>query len=278
MALLLQRQTANDAMKNSDDFQVVPLPKSRRAIQDMLREGKRKHMVHGLLELDVTTPRRQINDHLAATGERLSFTAFVTGCLGQAVAENKMMHGYRNWRGQLVLFEDVDVNTQIERDVDGRKWVMPYIIRAADKKSLLELHQELRAAQARNLDGARELKQYEWYLMLPGFMRRIFWWALRRSPTYTREIAGTVGVTAIGMFGKDGGWGLPITTQTLLLTLGGIAQKPGVVDGRIAIREYLDLTISFDHDIIDGAPAARFTRRLKELVEGGYGLDDVSAG
>jgi len=71
---------------------------------------------------------------------------------------------------------------------------------------------------------------------------------------------------------------LPITTQTLLLTLGGIAQKPGVVDGRIAIREYLDLTISFDHDIIDGAPAARFTRRLKELVEGSYGLDDISAG
>ena len=56
-------------MKNSDDFQVVPLPRSRRAIQDMLREGKRKHMVHGLLELDVTTPRQQINGHLAATGE-----------------------------------------------------------------------------------------------------------------------------------------------------------------------------------------------------------------
>ena len=45
-------------------------------------------------------------------------------------------------------------------------------------------------------------------------------------------------------------------------------------NGRIAIREYLSMTISFDHDIIDGAPAARFTQRLKELIESGYGLFD----
>ena len=46
------------------------------------------------------------------------------------------------------------------------------------------------------------------------------------------------------------------------------------MDGHVAVREYLSLTISFDHDIIDGAPAARFTERLKELIESGYGLDD----
>ncbi len=36
----------------------------------------------------------------------------------------------------------------------------------------------------------------------------------------------------------------------------------------------LSLTIIFDHDVIDGAPAARFTRRLVELIESGYGLDE----
>jgi pyruvate/2-oxoglutarate dehydrogenase complex dihydrolipoamide acyltransferase (E2) component len=58
------------------------------------------------------------------------------------------------------------------------------------------------------------------------------------------------------------------------VTVGGIGEKPVLVDGHIALREYLSLTISFDHDIIDGAPAARFTERLKELIESGYGLDD----
>ena len=68
--------------------------------------------------------------------------------------------------------------------------------------------------------------------------------------------------------------GIPAGTPQLNITLGGIGVKPGVVDGQIAIRDYLSLTISFDHDIIDGAPAARFTGRLKELIESGYGLDE----
>jgi hypothetical protein len=35
-----------------------------------------------------------------------------------------------------------------------------------------------------------------------------------------------------------------------------------------------DMTISFDHDMIDGAPAARFVQQLIDLIESGYGLDD----
>jgi len=44
------------------------------------------------------------------------------------------------------------------------------------------------------------------------------------------------------------------------------------VEGRIESREMLSLTIIFDHDVIDGAPAARFTCRLVELIESGFGL------
>ena len=76
------------------------------------------------------------------------------------------------------------------------------------------------------------------------------------------------------MFGKGAGWGIPIPVHTLDITLGGIAEKPASGDGQIALRDYLSLTISFDHDIIDGAPAARFTQSLKELIESGYGLFD----
>jgi pyruvate/2-oxoglutarate dehydrogenase complex dihydrolipoamide acyltransferase (E2) component len=46
-----------------------------------------------------------------------------------------------------------------------------------------------------------------------------------------------------------------------------------VVRGEIAIRDYLSLTISIDHAIVDGAPAARFTRRLKQLIERAEGLE-----
>jgi hypothetical protein len=74
------------------------------------------------------------------------------------------------------------------------------------------------------------------------------------------------------------GWGIPLNDHTLDVTLGGIAQKPGVVDGKIALCEYLCLTLSFDHALIDGAPAARFAQRLKELIEQSYGLNEPEAG
>jgi pyruvate/2-oxoglutarate dehydrogenase complex dihydrolipoamide acyltransferase (E2) component len=93
-----------------------------------------------------------------------------------------------------------------------------------------------------------------------------------RSPHRAKEYRGTVVLTAVGMFGEGGGWGLPYLQHTLGITLGGIAEKPVVVDGQIEIRERLSVTVSFDHDIIDGAPAARFTQRFKELIETGYGL------
>jgi pyruvate/2-oxoglutarate dehydrogenase complex dihydrolipoamide acyltransferase (E2) component len=81
------------------------------------------------------------------------------------------------------------------------------------------------------------------------------------------------------MFGQGSGWALGfLPMHTLGLTVGGIAQKPGVIEGRIEIREYLNLTITFDHDVVDGAPAARFAQRLKEQLERGYGLETLAGG
>jgi len=51
-----------------------------------------------------------------------------------------------------------------------------------------------------------------------------------------------------------------------------------VVAGRIEIREYLCLTRMFDHDLVDGAPAARFTKRFQELLEAGDGLCPLAPG
>ena len=74
------------------------------------------------------------------------------------------------------------------------------------------------------------------------------------------------------MFGPAGGWGIPIAPPTLMITVGGIAIKPRYVDGQLQPRDMLDLTISVDHEVVDGAPAARFARRLSELVEQADGL------
>jgi pyruvate/2-oxoglutarate dehydrogenase complex dihydrolipoamide acyltransferase (E2) component len=111
----------------------------------------------------------------------------------------------------------------------------------------------------------------------PGVLRRLFFRVLRRSPGWLKRTAGTTLVTSVGMFGTGRGWAVGIVPlHTLALTVGGITPKPGVVDGRIEPREYLALTASFDHDVVDGAPAARFVARLREVVENAEVLDGAS--
>ena len=265
-------------VSNRVGSKVVPFAKVRLRNTDFLLLMHRKHIIHSLTEFDVTMPRKHIRDHKAETGESLSFTAFIIGCLAKAVDEDKQMHAYRKGMKQLVVFDEVDVTTLVEHEVDGTKIATPYILRAANKKTLSELHHELRQSQQQK---AREFRSVPWYeglfFSLPAFVRVFFLGALGSSPHLRKKLEGTVVVTAVGMFGKGAGWGIPMTTYTLSVTLGGIAEKPGIVDGRIEAREYLYLTISADHDIIDGAPLARFASRLKELIEGSYGLSDRAA-
>lgn len=263
--------------EDNASYQVEPFPKIRRLMVDGGRLARQKHLVHGLVELDVTSARRILREHRERTGEVISFTAFITACLGRAVSMNRHLQAYRTWGEKLVIFDDVDVNTMFEVEVGGRKIIRPHIIRAVDRKTFLEIHQEIRHFQSGHAQG-REGKFIDRFVLLPAFLRRMFLGLLLKSPKMLKEMNGTVSLTAVGMFGSGGGWAIPVSNHTLQITLGGIAERPALIDGQLENREHLCVTFSFDHDIVDGAPAARFIQRLKELVESGYGLDEICAG
>jgi pyruvate/2-oxoglutarate dehydrogenase complex dihydrolipoamide acyltransferase (E2) component len=267
------------ANSRHEAYQTAPFPKLRRVLAMMYPAVQRTHKIHGLIEVDVTEARRYLREHEARTGERLSFTAFIVACLARAVGENKSLNAVRSGGKRLAIFDDVDVDLEIERDLDGHKQPIGYSVRGADKKSFREIHREIRAAQVAAVERTWEgFQAQRWLMRVPMIglkgLWAIFWWARGRYPRVQKRYGGTVGLTAVGMFSKGGGWGIPLTYRTLDVTLGGIAKKPGVVGETIAIREYLCVTLSFDHDVIDGAPAARFVSRLRELIESGYGLPE----
>lgn len=233
--------------------------------------------IHGLIEVDVTCARRLIREHKARTGEQWSFTAFAIACLGRAVGENLRVQAYRDWRNRLVVFHDVDVNTMVEGEAqDGEKVVLAFFVRAANRKTFRQIHDEIRTFQQPG--QARErLKFMRLFAMLPGPVRRLFYAAVQRSPHIRKNGFCTVSMSSVGMFGRPapgavGGWGVPISHHTLAVTLGGIAPRQVWVDGHLEEREFLCVTISVDHAIVDGAPAARFAQRFKELLESADGL------
>ena len=263
--------------KQPASYTVEPFPAARQLIVEAGRLGSRRPLIHGLLEIDVTRARTHLREHKARTGETLSFTAFIVACFAQAIDTNKQVQAYRDWRNRLIIFDEVDVVTLIETERGGV--TLPHIIRAANRKSFREIHDEIRAVQTtprRSAQRSSPLMRLAPHV--PAFFRQMFYWLLRKSPQRLKRYSGTCLVTSVGMFGRGSGWGFGfLPFHTLGLTVGGIAEKPGVVEGRIEIREYLSLTITFDHDVVDGAPAARFAQRLKEHLESGYGLDLIDS-
>jgi pyruvate/2-oxoglutarate dehydrogenase complex dihydrolipoamide acyltransferase (E2) component len=258
-------------MTGKESYQVFPIPRQRRFAMDAGRQGRNKHIVHGLAELDVTVARQYIRDYEARHGEKLSFTAFIIYCLGEAIRRHPELHAYRDWRGRLVIFDQVNINTMIEVGMAGRRIPMPYLIKGVNQKSYLEVHWEIRQAQSQPAKSD-EARFMNWFLFLPWPLRRLFYWMVMHVPQSFRQHSSPVMVTAVGMFSRGASWAITHPSTTLTLALGGIAQKPGVVEGRIEVREFLHLTVSVDHDVVDGAPAARFGNDLMSLIESGYGL------
>ena len=244
----------------------------RRSALDAGRLGRHKHIVHGLLEIDVTIAQEKIKEIHRLTTEKISFTAFIIYCLGRAIDRHPKLHAYMNWLKQLVIYENVHVIAMIESEVEGERIPMPHLFENVDKASLLDIHKEMRDVQA-TAKSLPEWRYFKLFYKLPGPFRRLLSKMVLKVPRWFRKYSSPVMVTSIGMFGEGAGWGIPKSSFTLTTTLGGIAKKPWIVEGQVAIREILHLTLSINHDIIDGAPAARFVSDFRRLVESGAGLN-----
>jgi len=255
-------------------YRTERIPPIRRFAIDAGYLGRRRHIVHGLIEVDVTDARARIHERERISGEKLSFTAFVIHCLSKAIEEHPHLHAYRDWRGRLVIFEDVNIVSMVEAQLRDNPFPIPHVFKATNRKSLLQIHEEMRDVQKRP-QATSASRFMGWFLRAPAVVRRAFYWIVMRFPASFRDESGSVIVTAVGMFGEGGGWAITMPNFTLSVAVGGIATKPGIHQGDIVAREYLCLTVSIDHDIVDGAPAARFVNTFKSLLEASYGLEET---
>lgn len=87
------------------------------------------------------------------------------------------------------------------------------------------------------------------------------------------EMTGsTFTISNLGMYAVDGFTPIINPPETAILGVGRIVEKPVVLDGEVQVRPMMVLSLSFDHRIIDGAPAAAFLTELKESLEDPYSL------
>ena len=263
-------------------YELKPYTKYRRDIELVTREGWRKRATHALLEIDVTKARGKITKYKKNTGKSISFTGWIIKCIAQAMSEHKELNAYRQGKKKIAVFEDVDIAIPVEKSTGNEYRPRAYILRKANEKSIIQITDEIRKVQNEKTDESTELLGgnhaflEKFVLKSPMFLKKIVVFFSRNKGTFKKKYMGVSSVTAVGMKGRFPGSVIPLGGPVSnLFVIGGIIKKPWVVNGKIVPREILNLTLTTDHDLVDGGPLVRFVDRLVELMENGYGLDKL---
>jgi pyruvate/2-oxoglutarate dehydrogenase complex dihydrolipoamide acyltransferase (E2) component len=259
----------------------IQYPSSRQLTMDLGTIGREKHHVKALLEVDVTEARRKIKQSRQA-GKKIAFTAWLVKVIADCVALHPPVNGLNRPRvNKVVVFNDVNVSIVVEKEVDGTRVPLPYVIRKADQKTLDQIHAEIESARSQKVEDEGNYVLGDKYstaglqlfVHLPAWLRlflmRVF---VFNNPRRMKEMMGTVMVTTVGMVGHTRGWMIPFSMHPLCLAVGSLNEQPVVYRGEIQKREILHLTALIDHDVIDGMPAARFVDDLVKKMEMGWGL------
>lgn len=225
----------------SDEDQVVKIIGLRRKIAQQMLTAKQTapHFTY-VEEIDATelvAVRARLKASAAKRGIKLTYLPFMIKALSVAFRDfpnvNATMDSER-----YELTVRADHNIGVATDTPNGLFVP--VLKAVQRKSILQIASELADLTDRTRQGKASLSE------LSG---------------------GTFTVTSVGNIG--GVLATPILNvpEVAILGVNAIRERAVVVDGQIVVRSMLYLSPSFDHRIIDGAVAARFVARVKELLE-----------
>ena len=259
-------------------YSIRKFPHTRIATIDICEIGKRKHHVTALIELDVSRSREKIKGYNKENSNNISFTAWLINVISCTIKQYETASSYLKGKSRLIIFDDINVSMVVEKDLNGQKVPIPLIIEKANEKSIESITMQISNARNERLTDKNIVLQQETnplekiYYVLPGFIRRYVWRYMLKHPHLAFKRMGNVAFTTIGMMGKVNGWFIPMSVHPICFGISSIIKKPVVIENKIEIREILNMTILLDHDVIDGAPMARFISDLSKNIENGINL------
>ncbi|MGH2460829.1 MAG: dihydrolipoamide acetyltransferase family protein [Chloroflexota bacterium] len=222
---------------------VIPLTGMRRVIGDrMVRSQQTVAEVTLTAEVDVAEIvklREQVSGEWEKQhGIKVSYNDVIIRAVARALREHPNLNSSLADDG---IHVHADVNVGMGVAVDSGL-IVP-VIRHTDQKSLLEIAR-----------ASRDLAQ------------------LARQNQLGRDevTGGTFTVSNMGMLGVEAFTPIINWPECAILGVGQIAERAVVRDGQIVVRPTMWLSLTFDHRIVDGAPAARFLARIRQLLENPY--------
>jgi pyruvate/2-oxoglutarate dehydrogenase complex dihydrolipoamide acyltransferase (E2) component len=249
-------------------YTIKPLPKRRRLVKDIGWLARSRHSMKGLIEVDITDARSRIRRLRRESGRPLSFTAFLVSTVAHAIAQNPEVNACHTRMGRIAYFDKVNVVAMIEVvNTDGLRIPIGHLIPAAEDLEPTEIEQIIEKYRS-TYNEASETKMLDVVTSLPAFLRRFLFGQMPKNPKFIQKTMGTVVVSAVGMFlPKHAAWAVGQGNHTISIWVGSTVERICKLRGELVPRTFGCISIDIDHDIIDGAPAARFTAALVEMIE-----------
>ena len=165
---------------------------------------------------------------------QVSYTDILVKAVAQALEEHRILNSTLEHE-QIKIFEDINIGVAVATE----KGLVVPVIRNANKKSLTEINLALKEL----VEKAREGK-------------------------LTKEdvTGGTFTVTNLGMYGVEVFIPIINPPEAAILGVGKITEKPVIINKEIKTKPIMYLSLSYDHRIVDGAPAAQFLQKVKQKM------------
>ena len=183
--------------------------------------------------------------------EKISYNALLVAIVAKALKEHPAVNA--SWKEETTddgrRTTDISVvahdSVHIGIAVDTPKGLFVPVVKDAGTKSLVQIHRELNDLVTRTLEGKAKLDELR---------------------------GGTFTITNLGMFEIDAFTPIINLPEAAILGVGRMMKKAVVEtapngDDKIVARAMMTLSLSFDHRVVDGAPAAKFLQRVKQLIE-----------
>lgn len=250
--------------------QIIRAEYSQRVLMDVL-EAARRPDSHAVVMVDLSAAEAFRRRYKEAHGVSLTTVHLLIKALALMIEENPWMNymvdGYKIIKPSTI---DIGVSAAAEEGVTP-----VVVIREANRKSLREISEELKAKAAeavqlekQNLERLNRLGR----LIPVGCLRRPLIRFVARRYWVRRRLIGTAQITSLGF--KDLAFHLPTHMgTTMLLSVGGVTRRPVVVGDKIEIRPTAYLAFQVDTRVLNAKKALRAFRRFRQWLESPEALD-----
>lgn len=230
-------ETATESTKsNSQDHILIPLTATRKTIAKRLVQAKQS-IPHFYLNLSCDVAnlmafRRQLNESQAI---KISVNDILVKAAALALQDVPVVNSHFSEEG-IKQFNHSDIAIAVATE----KGLLTPVIRAVESKGLADIARQARVLAERAHAGTLTMDDVS---------------------------GGTFSISNLGMLGVESFSAVINPPQAAILAVGAINRVPGVVDDQMTIIEQLQISLSCDHRVIDGAGGARWLQRFKAYIE-----------